>query len=215
MANAYGTKKYNEYIQGYLSSFDFDKVDEECFVFSGLKATAAHYEYWEKTVGYYKHAEKTVVTITDKNNAPHVYECIDAFFTPYEFEHNGSKYLLFRKSLYGYTILNLTDFSEINYFPSDVLDGREAFIICEAKIFKTVLVLGGCFWAGPYECYALDLASLKTANISAPHGINDVADGGITISADTLVLHGSDNEICKIEYATLLKTIGAENNYDM
>ena len=129
MANAYGTDKYIEYINEYFASGDFKKVGEENRTFNNLKTKTEYFEHHYKISGYDGLKEKTVMTITDKTNIKHTYECIDTFFTPYEFEYKGTQYLIFRKSLYGYTILNLTDFTEKNYFPSRVLEGEEAFII--------------------------------------------------------------------------------------
>ncbi len=215
MANAYGTDKYIEYVNEYLASGDFQKIGEENYTFNNLQATIEYFEYNYKMSGYDGLREKTIITITDKTNAKHTYECIDTFFTPYEFEYKGTEYLIFRKSLYGYTLLNLTDFSEINYFPSSVLEGDEAFIICEAKILKNLLVLGGCLWGGPYECRVLNLDTLQVANISELYGITDIA-GEISVSDDALVLQDeSTNNVIKVDYERLVELVELKHGEDL
>lgn len=215
MANAYGTDKYIEYINEYLASGDFQKIGEESYTFNNLKTKIEYFEYNYKISGYDGLKEKTIITITDKTNTKHVYECIDTFFTPYEFEYKDTQYLIFRKSLYGYTLLNLTDFTEINYFPSRVLEGDEAFIICEAKILKNLLVLGGCLWGGPYECRILNLDTLEVADISELCNISDIA-GEIIVSADALILQDeSTNDIIKLEYEKLAEPVGLKYTDDL
>ena len=215
MANVYGTDKYNDYINEYLASNDFQKIGEENRTFNNLETKIEYFEYHYKISGYDGLKEKTIITITDKANTKHIYECIDAFFMPYEFGYNSSQYLIFRKSLYGYTLLNLTDFTETNYFPSRVLEGEEAFIICEAKILKNLLALGGCLWGGPYECRILNLDTLQVANISELCGITDIA-GDINVSADALILKDeSTNNIIKLEYERLNELVELKHAEDL
>ncbi|MDE7107668.1 MAG: hypothetical protein K2O39_05030 [Clostridiales bacterium] len=215
MANAYGMDKYIEYINEYLASGDFQKVGEENCIFNNLSAKIEYFEYNYKISGYDGLKEKTMITITDKAGVKHTYECIDTFFTPYEFEYKGTQYLIFRKSLYGYTLLNLTDFTEQNYFPSRVLEGDEAFIICEAKILKNLLALGGCLWGGPYECRVLNLDTLEIANISELCGIPDIA-GEINVSADALILQDENtNNTIKLGYDKLAEFVELKHIEDL
>ena len=215
MVNAYGTDKYIEYINEYLASGDFHKIGEENCIFNNLNAKIEYFEYNYKISGYDGLKEKTVMTITDKTNTKHTYECIDTFFTPYEFEYKGAQYLIFRKSLYGYTLLNLTDFTEKNYFPSRVPEGDEAFIICEAKILKNLLVLGGCLWGGPYECRVLNLDTLEVADINKLCGITDIA-GDINISDDALILQDENTDkIIQLDYKKLVELVELRHNKDL
>ncbi|MDE5592687.1 MAG: hypothetical protein K2I75_02000, partial [Clostridiales bacterium] len=207
--------KTQEYINEYLASGDFQKIGEENGIFNNLKTKIEYFEYKYKISGCDGLKEKTVMTITDKANTKHIYECIDTFFTPYEFEYKGTQYLIFRKSLYGYTILNLTDFTEKNYFPSRVLEGEEAFIICEAKILKNLLVLGGCLWGGPYECRVLNLDTSQIANISKICNITDVV-GEINVPDNALILQDENtNNIIKLEYEKLVEFVELKHNEDL
>lgn len=215
MANAYGSDEYNNYIKEYLSSANFEKVDEDCCTFNKMKTTIEHFEYNYKIYGCTGQREKTIITIVDKHIRKHTYQCIDEFLYPYEFSYNGCQYIIFRKTLYGYTILNLDDFTEINYFPSEVINGSEAFIICEVKIFKDLLILGGCFWGGPYECYALSLGTFEIANISRLLGIKDVQDNEILNHTELLLIEGHTNIEFKIKYEELINIINQNHSNDL
>lgn len=216
MANAYGTAEYYRYIKDYPTDLDFVKDDEEYFTFGNVRAKAEHFDCTFTYNGCDCQVEKTVFTVTDENGTDHVYECIDTFMRPYYFEYNGAAYIIFRKTLYGYTILNLTDFSEVNYFPSDVLNSGEAFITCEAKLFVGALVLFGCYWGGPYVCYALDLKTFKTVDLSGALGMEDVADNGVTVSGDVLTLvDGNTDKSYSIRYDELTRLIVEKGSEDI
>lgn len=213
--NIYGTEKYRRYIEEYLSDLVFEKKKEENARYGGLDAKLEFFECSFDNGGCPCHAERTVMTIED-GRGDHVYECIDAFMPPCEFEYGGEEYVVFRRTLYGYTILNLTDFSERNYFPSDVAEGKEAFIMCEATRFCGMLLLFGCFWAGPYMCYALDLETLDVLNLSGALGMEDVADNGIRASGDTLVLtDGNTDKTYSVGCNELKALVAASGNKDL
>lgn len=52
----------------------------------------------------------------------------DAVFEKIITHQNGNNYLVYREELYGYTVFDLTNRKEFQYFPQCVLDGREYFI---------------------------------------------------------------------------------------
>lgn len=80
-------------------------------------------------------------------------------------EHqNGKEYLLFRKDLYGYSVMDIESGITANFIPQKSfmpLDGttieEETFICCKAKYCKTndLLVIDGCYWGCPddFEFY--------------------------------------------------------------
>ena len=216
MSNVYGSEEYNCYRKEYLSSCEFEKTGEENITLNQLEATIESFECNYNISGFCGYKEKTITTIIDLYHKKHIYECIDEFFPPYEFSYNGSEYLIFRKSLYGYTILDLNHFTEVNYFPSDVINGKEAFIICEVKILKDLLILGGGFWACPYECYVLSLETFEIADISELFHIADIADNGINVLNEVLVLtEANSNKIFSFQYEELLKCIELGHRKDL
>lgn len=214
MANAYGSEEYDKYIKDY-DQYKFDKSDEIKCTFNGLDAVIEYFDCSFEKFGIKNYREKTILTLVDSNGVKHIYECFETFMFPFEFKYNGASYIVFRKTLYGYTLLNLDNFEEINYFPSDVLEGEEAFIICEVKIINDILIFGGCYWGGVYRCYALDLKTLKVIDLSQINNISDIADNGIAVINNLLVLTESNNKIHKIEYDKLAYLIKINKNKDL
>lgn len=108
----------------------------------------------------------------------------------YMFTYRGHDMLMFRKDdLYGYTLLDLDTLEEYDYFPQIVSDGAgESFIITEALLWNDVLLLFGCYWAGPFLCCLLDMQTHKTRFL----GYDDIEDNGLKINGDILTVVHSD-----------------------
>lgn len=76
-------------------------------------------------------------------------------------EHtDGNKYLVYRQELYGYTVFNLTDKKEFQYYPQCVLDGNEYFIWTniEYNPLNNMLAVSGCIWGAPWGTLLVDFA---------------------------------------------------------
>lgn len=206
MANAYGTKEYLEYRQRIYKQNDKDKwylVDVKRSSFEKYKIV---YEYLCRESEYeqYKRSRTNVelrCEMTVYKFGKLSYECNDVYNTRYfYFTHNSNDFLLFCKDkLYGYTILNLDTLEEINYFPSNIVDNwqknsAESFIIYDAMKWNYVLLLEGCFWAGPTMCCLFDLNTFKTYLIDNEEW-RSVAEHGIIINDDVLTLKYDDEEM--------------------
>ena len=73
-------------------------------------------------------------------------------------EHsNGKKYFIYNEDLYGYSVLDLSDFKTINYLPYEYYgteDNRlETFIFYDAYYnkYNDYIAIEGCMWATPYS----------------------------------------------------------------
>lgn len=82
-----------------------------------------------------------------------------AFFDLIE-HSNGRKYLVFRKELYGYCVLDLNTMTDYQYYPEESFRGGETFIWTGTHYNKNtnLLVAEGCYWACPFELFVVDFS---------------------------------------------------------
>ncbi len=225
MANAYGTKAYEEYVAQYRRiSEEYARVRtnkiEERFETNGIRFHLARYCYDvyeneedELASGSTKSAK---ITVTRKDGQSRTYDTIDDVLKPQVFSVRGAEYIFFRKALYGYCIVDLIDFSEYNYFPSVVLDGGEAFISCAVYCLNDLLIIEGCYWAVPYELCVLDTKSKKSIRLkdcpefTGPAGLL-LEDNGVRLYENGFgVTDGMTGIEYRVDYAAIKQRI-AEN----
>ncbi len=104
---------------------------------------------------------------------------------------NGQRFICFRKTLYGFTLINIDTLSvEYEYFPKHVTHGEESFIITEVKQLDNLLIFEGCYWACPYECFAFDYDQKLFLNISKKCDLYSLDK--TELQGDNLVLCGTD-----------------------
>ncbi|MBQ8372570.1 MAG: hypothetical protein IJX38_06525 [Clostridia bacterium] len=141
----------------------------------------------------YSHREKAHVIL---KKGKLIYECdfCDSHdyandFSPIIFD--DQRFICFRKTLYGFTLINADTLCvEFEYFPENVFKGEESFIIVDVKQLDDFLILEGCYWACPYECFAFDYAKKLFLNVSK---ICDLFSLDKTIvKDDELTLYGTD-----------------------
>ena len=76
-------------------------------------------------------------------------------------EHsNGKRYLVFRKELYGYSVLDVDALRDYHFFPEESLRGGETFIWTGTHYNRKtdLLVVEGCFWACPSDLLVVDFS---------------------------------------------------------
>ena len=78
---------------------------------------------------------------------------------------NGSDYFIFKRELYGYSVLDINSLKSFHYIPDvHINDDGESFIW--ADIFynrnTNILAVEGCFWACPYSIILLDFSNPMT-----------------------------------------------------
>jgi hypothetical protein len=102
---------------------------------------------------------------------------------------NGRRFICFRKTLYGFTLINADTLSiEYEYFPESVTRGEESFIITDVKQLDNLLIFEGCYWACPYECFVFDYDKKLFLNVSKLYGLfslekTELRDGKLVIYA--------------------------------
>ena len=128
---------------------------------------------------------------------------------------NNAKYLCFRKTLYGFTLLNAdTLVEEYDYFPEKVINKEESFIFGDAASLGNILIFDGCYWADAYVYFAYDCSQKLFLNLSDEFCVY-AGNGGIHAEEDKLILTGENEAsdyaevtITREELSCLLKEKG-------
>lgn len=180
------TKYITEYVKD-LTFYPAEHISQEI---CGIKAEIDVMEYSDPL----RYLEKAHIVL-EKGDFKYACECVDAhdwdnlFFCVTQ---NQRTYLCFRKTLYGFTLLDTnTLLEEYDYFPDRVLDGHESFIMTEARSFGDMIIFDGCYWACPYICFAYDHAKKRFLNLSEAYGSKSQTH--FVIKKDKLVLIGSSD----------------------
>ena len=85
---------------------------------------------------------------------------------------DGRPCILFSKTLYGFTLLDAADLTEItDFFPVKVMNGEESFIITHAGSFGRYLIFEGCYWGCDYIYAAYEPATRCFADLSRAYGV--------------------------------------------
>ncbi len=207
MSNAYNTPAYRDYVKNYTEDFPLVERETEAFAIHGLAATMTTLTYEKEIVcGTLPDGTPTFcsgsrttaeLTITDRAGIAHTFALTDRPLPPIPLHIGGRDCILFRRNLYGYTLLDATELAHplLDYFPSAVLDGEEMFIFCYAYPFGDLIVLEGCYWAASYgQVFILDPATGRALDLNTTVGILDVFENTVTATDDTLTLRGRHAE---------------------
>ena len=178
-----------KYILEYSNGFNFVFSDHLSKRIFDIEIEVDIFEYSAQ----YSHREKAHV-ILKKGNL--TYEC--DFCDEHNYENdfypiilNGQRFICFRKTLYGFTLINVDTLSvEYEYFPEPVIYGEESFIITEVKQLDNLLIFEGCYWACPYECFVFDYDQKLFLNISNNYNIYSL--NKTELQGNNLVLFGAD-----------------------
>lgn len=110
----------------------------------------------------------------------------DAEFSKLICHSNGRHYLIFRRDLYGYSVLELETLQEFHYIPHQAYPAKgekfsETFIWIgvEYDVCTNLLAVEGCYWACPSSVVLLDFT-----NPLAEHGCEEWTDLQELIDAD-------------------------------
>ncbi|MBO5440163.1 MAG: hypothetical protein J6A53_05860 [Clostridia bacterium] len=184
----------DNYIKEYCGNFEFDFVEHISSKIADISINIDAYEAQKNIDGIIHSREKALVNLT-KNNLK--YQC--ELFEEHNYENsffkvmlNGHSYLFFRKTLYGFTLLDTETMCEFyNYVPQAIKTGEESFIITDVKQIGEIFVLDGCYWACPYQCFAYDFKSKLFVNVSHYLGIISLNDS--TVKDNKLILNGRNS----------------------
>ena len=86
-------------------------------------------------------------TVYQNNKDIFSFKTIDDDYQCKVFSHqNGHEYLFFKKDLYGYSILDLSDMRDSDYFPTASFPTGETFIWCEPfyNPVNNIVAVDGC-----------------------------------------------------------------------
>lgn len=117
----------------------------------------------------------------------------DAEFHTLIYHRNGNKYLVYRQELYGYTVFDLANNKEFQYYPQCVLDGREYFIWTDVHYnpLNNLLAVSGCIWAAPWSTLIVDFEN-PMAEPKFQHDIIDCLEGGYDVYDDANFVRWDD-----------------------
>ena len=178
-----------KYMLEYFDGFDFVFSDHLSKRIFDVEIEIDIFEYNAQ----YSHREKAHVILKKGDLA---YECdfCDAHSYEEDFSPiilNGQHFILFRKTLYGFTLISADTLSvEYEYFPESVTHGEESFIITDVKQLDTLFVFEGCYWACPYECFIFDYDKKMFLNVSKKYDLYSLDK--TELQDNRLVLYGTD-----------------------
>ncbi len=179
----------NQYIREYSEDFVFDFSEHISSRVFDVEIEIDVFEH--NTQNAYR--EKAHV-IFKKGDCTYACDCCDEHDYENDFYPvvlNGQRFICFRKTLYGFTLLNVDTLSvEFEYFPNCVLEGEESFIVVDVKQLDELLIFEGCYWACPYECFAFDYERKLFLNVSKMCDL--VSLDKTVIQGNELVMYGMD-----------------------
>lgn len=203
------------YIKDYCGDFQFNFIEHISKVISNISINIDVYEAQKTIDGIINHKEKALISLT-KGNLKYNCELFDehnyesCFF---KIELSGRSYLLFRKTLYGFTLIDSEALLEFyDYTPKAIETNEESFIITDVKQIGDFLVFEGCYWGCPYECFAFDFNKKLFVNVSNYLGVSSLDK--TEIKDNKLILTGTSNnvsiakEINQDEIATIIDKQG-------
>lgn len=229
MANAYGTREYEKYIEEHnkiVIGHEIVKTDktEEHLEMNGIcfDITSEDLLYQKKASPYLSCQTFYEITITLKNGQTKTYHAVDDFYKPQVFSHRGIDYIFMRKTLYGYCIIDSRNFEEYNYFPSKVLqEDEEAFISCDVYCLNDLLLIVGCYWACPYEICVLNLESKKAIRLYDYLDFKGLANYELGISPIKVYDNGfgvtseENKQEYLLDYSSLIRRIEEDGTLDL
>jgi len=73
---------------------------------------------------------------------------------------DGKKYLIFKKDMYGHSVLDLASKEVFDYFPAESFHEGETFIWCSIHYnpLNNIMAVEGCYWAAPYSIVLVDFS---------------------------------------------------------
>ncbi len=230
MANVYGTKAYEKYIEKYQRSIMENKSvltdkTEEDFEIKGICfniVTSVYCVYRNEAAAYPCHLTFNEITIKLKNGRTNTYHTVEDCGKPQVFCYRGIDHIFMRKSLYGYCMIDSRNFEEYNYFPSKVLEeGEEAFISCDVYCLRDLLLIVGCYWACPYEICVLNLENKKVIRLNDYLEFKGLSD--YDIGNDLIIVHDNGFGVTSeenqkeylLDYSNLIKKIEEDGTFDL
>ncbi len=193
MPNAYDTPAYRAYIANHAVDASWTLVDEEIETFTMHARPATRItRTWERQTDTSRQSLETGrLILQDANGAAHTFDTVDRVFPPVPLTLRNRNCVLFCRTLYGYTLLDVADMAHPlrDYFPSAVLAGEESFIVCSALPLDDLIVLEGCYWAcARNDVFILAPSTGLTLHLNAVAEMEDVVEHSVSATSHTLTL---------------------------
>lgn len=181
---------FTDYVTQYKGNRAFAVTERETSVIYGVNITVTLCEYDGET------EHRTVAQILLEKDGL-CYECEGIERSRWDFfpvTIEGKPYILFSKTLYGFTLLDPDTLTKAyEFFPEKVCRGEESFIITHAQDFGKYLIFDGCYWACPYEFSAFDPAGGLFVSLTESYSVF-AGNHTATVQGDTLILIGEDHD---------------------
>jgi len=156
-----------EYLEKFLDAYQKPlspgcSVEEERQDFGNgisVLSKTSRYIYYRENSQFEAHLSRSENIVFRNGKEIYSFKTIDDDSRCKVFTHqNGHDYLFFKKDLYGYSILDLTDMRDFDYFPAASFPTGETFIWCEPfyNPINNIVAVDGCIWAGPYGIILAD-----------------------------------------------------------
>ena len=120
-----------------------------------------------------------------------------------EVEHsNGKRYLLFSIDLYGYSIMDLSNYKVYDYIPEESFSGQEETFIWTDVLYcsrNNIIAVDGCIWACPSSTYFYDFATPEQLPYNLICSSYDM-EGEINTDYDVTPLHWNEDGTILIRY---------------
>ena len=206
-------EKYKAWLNHTPSEFT-ETVEHTEQTLCGVKIEMETHDYMRADLS--AHGQLSRITFT-KGELSHTCQCCDDPTGFFPLLLAGKWYICFRRTLYGFVLLDCeTLLPKYEYFPECVLESKESFIVVTVKQIDNLLILGGCYWACPDECFVFDYETKRFLRLSKlyPGFALDKEE----VREKTLILHGEDPSgnkqqisLSKDELLAVLETHGAED----
>ena len=122
--------------------------------------------FWEEKAGYCLHASESVL-LDGEGRTVYTWRNLndDAEFAALVRHRDGRRYLVFRRELYGYSVLEIETGEDFHFVPSQSLPAEgekfeETFIWTGVHYdpVSSLLAASGCYWACPNSMVFLDFS---------------------------------------------------------
>ncbi len=134
-----------------------------------------------------------------------------------EVEHsNGKRYLLFSIDLYGYSIMDLSNYKVYHYIPEESFKSNETFIWTDVRYCSknNILAVEGCFWACPSSVEFYEFAKPEEFPLKRICTSYEMADE-LDIDSDVTPLRWNDDGRIVIECYEDKGTVKVEKIFDI
>ncbi len=217
------TKEYQDHrkLFEYIFHEEYKSSEiEEIVLFDGKYILKTHYysDCSHKVFKYNLHTSKTEmfdtcgVKVAEFKNIDHH---IDFFGTV---EHsNGKNYLIFTIDLYGYSIMDLSNFKTYHFIPEEsFVGGEETFIWTNIMYCKVnnIIAVDGCYWACPYSIEFFDFSDPEKVPLRCIYTSYELKNE-LDIDSDITPIRWNDDGTIVIEYDEDEGTEKVERTFDI